>query len=519
MSHSYVRQLTLHDGAIIADPVMGDLQADLVFSYTLFGDVTGSGVNSMATTIANGAVTLPKHANMATGSLYYRKSVGFGPPEVNSLATLAADLGLSGTNTGDQTITLTGDVTGSGTGSFAATIAANAVTYAKMQASSAANVLVGRGSSGAGTLQEITLGAGLSMAGAVLNTTNSGTVTNVTASAPLTSTGGATPDIACPVFVGSGVSHATGLVPDPGASAGTTKYLREDGSWAVPAGGIVVGDPITGGTAQSLLYEDGSNDVGELVGTTDGQFPLVYSGAWLLRTAGGYLVANSGVNTWEVRGVDGVGIGKVFGIWDAASIANGQLLIGNAGTGGLTQTTLTAGAGITITPGAGSITIAAAGGAASSRIVDSQTSTTGVGNGADTTDDTLFTYTLPAGSLATNGDSISVIAFGVVANNANLKQIRFWFAGTTMFSTGAVTSSNASWVCQMTVTRVDATHVNAAGWILVGSVLSNVNAASNQAVADLSANTSVVKVTGASTFTGAANDVLGYAMKTVLEAQ
>lgn len=32
---------------------------------------------------------------------------------------------LSGTNTGDQTITLTGDVTGSGTGSFAATIASN----------------------------------------------------------------------------------------------------------------------------------------------------------------------------------------------------------------------------------------------------------------------------------------------------------------------------------------------------------------------------------------------------------
>ncbi len=38
---------------------------------------------------------------------------------------------LSGTNTGDQTITLTGDVTGSGTGSFAATISDNAVTNAK----------------------------------------------------------------------------------------------------------------------------------------------------------------------------------------------------------------------------------------------------------------------------------------------------------------------------------------------------------------------------------------------------
>jgi hypothetical protein len=37
-------------------------------------------------------------------------------------------LALSGTNTGDQTISLTGDVTGSGTGSFAATLANTAVT-------------------------------------------------------------------------------------------------------------------------------------------------------------------------------------------------------------------------------------------------------------------------------------------------------------------------------------------------------------------------------------------------------
>jgi hypothetical protein len=39
---------------------------------------------------------------------------------------------LSGTNTGDQTIALTGDVTGSGTGSFATTIGANKVTLAMM---------------------------------------------------------------------------------------------------------------------------------------------------------------------------------------------------------------------------------------------------------------------------------------------------------------------------------------------------------------------------------------------------
>ena len=39
------------------------------------------------------------------------------------------------------------------------------------------------------------------------------------------------------VFVASGASHAAGLVPDPGASAGSTKYLREDGTWTAPAGG------------------------------------------------------------------------------------------------------------------------------------------------------------------------------------------------------------------------------------------------------------------------------------------
>lgn len=43
--------------------------------------------------------------------------------------------GLSGTNTGDQTITLTGEVTGSGTGSFAATVADNIIDEANLKVS------------------------------------------------------------------------------------------------------------------------------------------------------------------------------------------------------------------------------------------------------------------------------------------------------------------------------------------------------------------------------------------------
>jgi hypothetical protein len=62
---------------------------------------------------------------------------------------------LSGTNTGDQTITLTGDVTGAGTGSFATTIGANKVTLAKM-AQVATGTFLGRTTAATGNVEVMT---------------------------------------------------------------------------------------------------------------------------------------------------------------------------------------------------------------------------------------------------------------------------------------------------------------------------------------------------------------------------
>ena len=86
------------------------------------------------------------------------------------LGTLATQNGTltginSGTNTGDQIITLSGDVSGTGASGFTATISANAITtakvndaaitYAKIQNISATNRLLGRSTAGSGTIEEI----------------------------------------------------------------------------------------------------------------------------------------------------------------------------------------------------------------------------------------------------------------------------------------------------------------------------------------------------------------------------
>src|SRR5438105_2082693 len=68
----------------------------------------------------------------------------------------------------------------------------------------------------------------------------SGTVTSITATAPIVVTPSpitATGVISASVMVASGASHASGVTPDTPAGSGTTKYLREDATWAVPPGG------------------------------------------------------------------------------------------------------------------------------------------------------------------------------------------------------------------------------------------------------------------------------------------
>jgi hypothetical protein len=90
-------------------------------SAVVLTNATGTASGLTAGSVTNATFTTALTVNTGTVTLT-------GNAANTSVLTLGSGASsISGTNTGDQTITLTGDVTGSGTGSFAATIASDSV--------------------------------------------------------------------------------------------------------------------------------------------------------------------------------------------------------------------------------------------------------------------------------------------------------------------------------------------------------------------------------------------------------
>ena len=103
-------------------------------SFNGAGNVTG--VATLATITDSGTGTFKKITTNTKGLVTGTQAVSqsditglLGTGSItNAMIANTAVANLSGTNTGDQTITLTGDITGSGTGSFAATLSNSGVT-------------------------------------------------------------------------------------------------------------------------------------------------------------------------------------------------------------------------------------------------------------------------------------------------------------------------------------------------------------------------------------------------------
>jgi len=211
---------------------------------------TGGTVTSVAASGSNG-ITVSGSPITTAGTL----ALGLGNITPTSVAATGTVTGsnLSGTNTGDQTITLTGDVTGTGTGSFSTTISSGAVTNSKL-ASMAAHTLKGNNTGSSAAPTDLTS-------------------TQVTAELD--------------VFT----STLKGLTPASGG--GTTNFLRADGTWTSPGGGVTSFNTRTGAVTLT------SGDVTTALGFTPISGPAGSDTQLQFNNAGSF--GASSELTWSAR--------------------------------------------------------------------------------------------------------------------------------------------------------------------------------------------------------------------------
>jgi hypothetical protein len=202
------------------------------------------------------------------------------------------------------------------------------------------------------------------------------------------------------VFGISGSGHSIGLVPDPGASAGTTKFLREDGTWNVPAGGG------GGGTNGTTLTINGAS----LASTVDFNSTTPANDNYAAPVTFQY---SSGSASAEVKDV--------------------------------------------------------------SIIKDRTTAATSISN--NSTEATLYTYTVPANMMGTNR-TVVVSLGGTYLNSSGSSStlvVSIKFGGTTLYSdiTAGFGSSTGvrAWRLDINLNNVDATNVQTGGgtWFVGGS--------------------------------------------------
>lgn len=317
-------------------------------------NIAGGATGSIPYQTAAGATTM-----LAAGTNGHVLTLAAGVPTwaassggVTSFSAGSTGLTPNTTTTGAITLAGTLDVDNGGTGQ---------TSYTDGQ------LLIGNTTSG-NTLTKSTLtaGSGISItngAGSITIATSGGggTVTSVTGTAPVASSGGTTPAISLNAAYGDTLNPyasktANFVLAAPNGSAGVPSFR------AIVAADIPTLNQNTSGTAAGLSATLAVASGGTGLTSTPANGALdIGNGTGFTRTT---LTAGSGMAITNGSGSITVAASTIpvanGGTGLTSTPANGALDIGN-GTG-FTRTTLTAGSGITITNGAGSISIAASGG-------------------------------------------------------------------------------------------------------------------------------------------------------------
>jgi hypothetical protein len=129
--------------------------------------------------------------------------------------------------------------------------------------------------------------------------------------------------------------------------------------------------------------------------------------------------------------------------------------------------------------------------------------TTSTGNGADTTEDTLLSYSLPANTLGTTARGLRITAWGNTAANGDNKTIRLYFGSEVVASPTAATNNKGWWV------YMEVYHTAANAQVVFGLGQVDTTAITPLVTTGTETETSaiVIKVTGQAG-TGNANDIV-----------
>ncbi len=130
----------------------------------------------------------------------------------------------------------------------------------------------------------------------------------------------------------------------------------------------------------------------------------------------------------------------------------------------------------------------------------------GNGNGADMTDDALWTFTMPANGLIQQTDSLVIDLLFQTAANANNKNAGINIGGRQVNFATVFTFNNLMLYVRIMITYLSATALNIglagisnSGAIAGGGV--------NYTVPSMATNATIITITGSSPTTGAANDI------------
>lgn len=126
-----------------------------------------------------------------------------------------------------------------------------------------------------------------------------------------------------------------------------------------------------------------------------------------------------------------------------------------------------------------------------------------VGNGADTTEDTLKTFSLAANSMDQANRGVYIYAWGSYANTPGTKAAKLYFGST---SIAAATGQNNSWALEMMIGKSAANTQQISAQNITGTTHGGVTNTANASNTDTAAI--VIKVTGQNSTSANANTIV-----------